>query len=72
MKDPEFPTSERTPFDFDLYALMHLAQAFEHPRAVVFDPDLTVSEKRAILASWASNACADTGHDLSQCWAVIA
>jgi hypothetical protein len=33
------------------------AQAFEHPCNVVNDPDLTLNEKRAILASWASYAC---------------
>ncbi len=38
--------------------LLHPAQAFKHPRDVVHDPDLTVNEKRAILASWASDACA--------------
>jgi hypothetical protein len=37
--------------------LLHPAQAFEH-RDVVHDPDLTINEKRAILASWASDACA--------------
>jgi hypothetical protein len=45
-------------FDFDLDDLLHPAQAFEHPRRVVEDPDLTLNEKRAILASWASDACA--------------
>jgi hypothetical protein len=48
----------RTPFDLDLDDLLHPAQAFEHPRHVVEDPDLTLNEKRAILASWASDACA--------------
>ncbi len=43
---------------FDLDALLHPAQAFDHPLDVVKDPDLTLSEKRAILASWASDACA--------------
>lgn len=43
---------------FDLDDLLHPARAFEHPRHVVADPDLTVNEKRAILASWASDACA--------------
>ena len=43
---------------FDLDDLLHPAQAFEHPRNVVADPDLTVNEKRAILAAWASDACA--------------
>ncbi len=42
----------------DLDALLRPAQAFEHPMKVVSDPDLTLSEKRAILASWASDACA--------------
>jgi hypothetical protein len=45
-------------FDFDLDDLLHPAQAFEHPDEVVNDPDLTLNEKRAILASWASDACA--------------
>jgi len=38
--------------------LLRPAQAFEHPSHVVNDPDLTLNEKRAILASWASDACA--------------
>ena len=42
----------------DLDALLHPAQAFEHPSDVVNDPDLTLDEKRAILAAWASDACA--------------
>jgi hypothetical protein len=43
---------------FDLDALLHPASAFAHPMEVVHDPDLTLNEKRAILASWASDACA--------------
>ena len=43
---------------YDLNDLLHPAQAFEHPSNVVTDPDLTLNEKRAILASWASDACA--------------
>jgi hypothetical protein len=43
---------------FDLDDLLHPAQAFSHPGDVVNDPDLTLNEKRAILASWASDACA--------------
>jgi hypothetical protein len=42
----------------DLNALLHPAQAFAQPSDVVNDPDLTLNEKRAILASWASDACA--------------
>ena len=40
----------------DLDALLHPSQAFDHPSEVVNDPDLTLNEKRAILASWASDA----------------
>jgi hypothetical protein len=43
---------------FDIDDLLHPAQAFLHPADVVNDPDLTLNEKRAILASWASDACA--------------
>ena len=46
------------PFDFDIDNLLHPARAFQHPQHVVNDPDLTLNEKRAILASWASDACA--------------
>ena len=49
---------EGTEDRLDLDALLHPAQAFAHPRDVVDDPDLTLSEKRAILAAWASDACA--------------
>jgi hypothetical protein len=49
----------------DLDELLHPAQAFGHPSEVVNDPDLTVNEKRAILASWASDACAvEAAHEL--------
>ena len=43
---------------FDLQALLHPAQAFTHPADVLHDADLTLNEKRAILASWASDVCA--------------
>jgi hypothetical protein len=42
----------------DVDDLLHPARAFKHPSNVVDDPDLTLNEKRAILASWASDACA--------------
>jgi len=48
----------RTRDEFDLNQLLHPAEAFTHPSEVVTDPDLTVNEKRSILASWASDACA--------------
>ena len=44
--------------DFDLDRLLHPAGAFRTPMEVVNDPDMTVQEKRAILASWASDAAA--------------
>ena len=50
--------NDRTPTNLDLDELLHPAQAFGHPSEVVNDPDLTLAEKRAILASWASDACA--------------
>src|ERR1043166_7530489 len=43
---------------FELDELLHPAQAFKHPSEVVNDADLTLNEKRAILAAWASDACA--------------
>jgi hypothetical protein len=43
-------------FDFDL--LLHPGTAFDHPRDVVSHPGLSLAEKRAILASWASDASA--------------
>jgi hypothetical protein len=43
---------------FDLDTLLHPALAFAHPMDVVRETDLTLNEKRAILASWASDACA--------------
>jgi hypothetical protein len=49
--------SKHTP-DLHLDSLLHPAQAFERPEDVVRDPDLTLHEKRAILAAWASDACA--------------
>jgi hypothetical protein len=42
----------------DLNALLHPGTAFRHPLHVVSHPTLSLSEKRAILASWASDACA--------------
>jgi hypothetical protein len=50
--------NDRPNADFELDELLHPAQAFDHPSEVVNDPDLSLNEKRAILASWASDACA--------------
>ena len=54
----DFSSRTHPSTDFELDDLLHPAQAFERPRDVVSDPDLTTNEKRAILASWASDACA--------------
>lgn len=43
---------------FDFEALLHPGTVFDHPRDVVAHPALTLAEKRAILASWASDASA--------------
>lgn len=43
---------------FDINSLLHPAAAYGHPSEVLRDRDLTLNEKRAILASWASDACA--------------
>jgi hypothetical protein len=50
--------TERTRKEFDLDQFLHPAKAFESPSQVVNDPDMTLAEKRAVLASWASDACA--------------
>ena len=42
----------------DLNVIIHPGTVFEHPRDVVSHPTLRLSEKRAILASWASDASA--------------
>jgi hypothetical protein len=44
--------------DQEIAALLHPAEAFGHPMDVVEDGDLTTYEKRAILSSWAADACA--------------
>src|SRR6185312_139912 len=43
---------------FELDHVLNPSAVFNHPRDVVSDPDLTRQEKRAILSSWASDACA--------------
>ena len=43
---------------FDFQALLRPATVFQHPKDVVVHPTFTLAEKRAILASWASDAAA--------------
>ena len=53
------PAMNRGPTtDLEMDALLRPADAFIHPMDVVEDCDLTTYEKRAILSSWAADACA--------------
>jgi hypothetical protein len=45
-------------FHFGWEPLVRPAEVFSHPREVARNPHLSLDEKRAILASWASDACA--------------
>lgn len=58
MNNSGSPQPSSHPSGLDLNDLLHPARAFAHPQDVVADPDLTLNEKRAILASWASDASA--------------
>jgi hypothetical protein len=42
----------------DLNAILHPGSVYDHPRDVVADQTISLGEKRAILASWASDAAA--------------
>lgn len=42
----------------DLNAILHPGSVCDHPRDVVADQTISIGEKRAILASWASDAAA--------------
>jgi hypothetical protein len=50
--------SDRTDNVVDLDAILHPGSVYDHPRDVVADKTLSTAEKRAILASWASDAAA--------------
>jgi hypothetical protein len=43
---------------YDLNAILHPGSVYDHPRHVMADNELTLAEKRSILASWASDAAA--------------
>ena len=51
-------SARKIPSELNLDEILRPADAFSHPQEVVCDPDLSINEKRAILASWASDACA--------------
>jgi len=52
------PTTATGDNVFDFEAILHPGTVYDHPKDVLTDPDLTLGEKRAILASWASDASA--------------
>jgi hypothetical protein len=58
MEDTMRPTTAFDDNIFDLNALLHPGTVFDRPRDVLAHPSLSISEKRAILASWASDASA--------------
>src|SRR4051794_25385299 len=58
MEETMRPTTALDDNVIDINALLHPGTRFDHPRDVVCHPSLTTAEKRAILASWASDASA--------------
>ncbi len=50
--------SARARAKLELDALLHPSRKFARPMDVVHDSSLSLNEKRAVLASWASDACA--------------
>ncbi len=46
----------------DLNAILHPGSVYDHPRDVVADTTISIAEKRAILASWASDAASVTSN----------
>jgi len=52
------PTTAKSENVFDFNALLYPGTVYDHPKDVVTDENLSLSEKRAILASWASDAAA--------------
>lgn len=51
-------SSEVRSHPFDIHANSLLAATFSHPEEVLANPILNVSEKRCVLAAWASDAFA--------------
>jgi hypothetical protein len=58
MEETMRPTTAFDDNVFDINALLHPGTVFDRPRQVLTHPSLSISEKRAILASWASDASA--------------
>lgn len=55
---PIIPSLAPETSDFELDRLLAPARFFKHPQDVLNDARLDLWEKRAILSSWASDACA--------------
>jgi len=53
--DPIFDHADNI---IDLNAILHPGSVYDHPRDVVADQTVSLGEKRAILASWTSDAAA--------------
>jgi hypothetical protein len=53
-----YEANGKNPANSEINVRPHQAQGFEHPDDVVRNPNLTLEEKRIVLASWASDACA--------------
>jgi hypothetical protein len=52
----------------DLSALLHPGSVYDNPRDVLRDINLSTAEKRAILASWASDAAAVASNPALREW----
>jgi hypothetical protein len=46
----------------DLNVILHPGSVYDHPRDVIADTTISIAEKRAILASWASDAASVTSN----------
>ncbi|WP_246676906.1 hypothetical protein [Mesorhizobium sp. B2-4-15] len=55
---PIIPSLTREISDLSLDRLLSPASHFQHPQDVLEDGSLDLLDKRAILSSWASDACA--------------
>jgi hypothetical protein len=55
MRNPDRSFDENV---YDLNAILHPGSVFDHPRDLLADSALSRAEKKAILASWASDAAA--------------
>jgi hypothetical protein len=50
------------PLELEVDRLLNPSGFYAHPRDVLTDQSLSLVEKRAILSSWASDACAVESH----------